>query len=80
MVEVNLKIAGKELILQIRDNGKGFDTSQEYDGNGLLSMKKRAADAGGSLQINSFDGAGTKIVLRVPKKTGAQAARLHPIL
>ncbi|MFN2392863.1 MAG: two-component regulator propeller domain-containing protein [Pyrinomonadaceae bacterium] len=65
-VEVDLKIAGKELILQIRDNGKGFDTSQEYDGNGLLSIKKRAADAGGSLQINSSDGAGTKIVLRAP--------------
>ncbi|MDQ3749341.1 MAG: ATP-binding protein, partial [Acidobacteriota bacterium] len=65
-VEVDLKIAGKELILRIGDNGKGFDTSQEYDGNGLLSIKKRAADAGGSLEINSLDGAGTKIVLRAP--------------
>ena len=55
--------------LRIGDNGDGFEAAREYDGNGLLSIKKRASDCGGQIEINSNEGAGTKIVLRLKLKS-----------
>jgi signal transduction histidine kinase len=39
---------------------------QEYDGNGLLSMKKRAAEVSGLLEVTSTTNEGTLVLLRVP--------------
>ena len=61
-----LKISEAELLLSITDEGAGFDMGLEYDGNGLLSMKKRAADLKARLEINSAVGQGTRTCLRVP--------------
>ncbi|MEP7075104.1 MAG: two-component regulator propeller domain-containing protein [Acidobacteriota bacterium] len=57
-----------DLILRIRDNGLGFDTSSEYDGNGLSSIHKRAKDCGGQLTIASVKGEGTTIALSLKLK------------
>ena len=64
-VEIDFQSKQDALFLQITDNGSGFDTTQDSDGNGLLSMKKRAAVFGGKLQIISARGEGTTIFLRV---------------
>lgn len=64
LVRIDLEIAGSVFTLSIRDNGKGFDTATESDGNGLLSMRKRASDFGGQLDIDSSAGRGTRVVLR----------------
>lgn len=69
-VQIDFEIMNGELFLSINDDGKGFDTAQEYDGNGLLSMKKRAADSRGQLDINSPAGKGTTVVLRFPMTKG----------
>ena len=53
------------LTMLIKDNGKGFDTSQVSEGNGLKNMKKRAGEIGGQLVIESWPGKGTEIQLRV---------------
>ncbi len=68
-VKIDFRLADNELILQISDDGDGFDAAREYDGNGLLSIKKRAEDCGGRLEIDSVEGAGTKIVLRLKLKS-----------
>ena len=70
-VKIDFRLADGELILQIGDDGDGFEAAREYDGNGLLSIKKRASDCGGQLEINSATGAGTKIVLRLKLKAAA---------
>ena len=44
--EVELDRAGDGLILRVSDNGKGFDTSAESDGHGLISIRQRAAGFG----------------------------------
>lgn len=62
-VEIDFRFENGELILNITDNGRGFDAEREFDGNGLLSMKKRAAELKGSLKINSAENEGTTIVL-----------------
>jgi signal transduction histidine kinase/ligand-binding sensor domain-containing protein len=69
-----LSIEKNRLILQISDNGKGFDTKKvlggdfkpEIGGNGLINMKRRAAELGGTCEISSVIGRGTNVKLMVP--------------
>lgn len=51
------------LTMIIKDNGKGFETAKESLGNGLKNMKKRAAEMGAQLLIDSAPGNGTLIKL-----------------
>ena len=53
----------EKLMMLIRDNGKGFDTTKESLGNGLKNMKKRAQEIGAKLLIESEPGNGTTIQL-----------------
>ncbi len=58
-------------VLQVQDNGVGIP-AQVIAGPvsfGLLSMKERALMLGGSVDVTSAPGAGTKIVVRVPTRT-----------
>lgn len=56
------------LKIVIKDNGKGFDPGKETQGNGLNSMKKRAAAMKSKLEINSKINGGTSITLVVKIK------------
>ena len=62
---VELQLTRQELRLAIADNGKGFDTSVGYDGNGIVSMRKRVAQLGGELSISAAPGFGTQVMLTV---------------
>lgn len=57
----------QQLILEVCDNGKGFDPTDPFPGHlGLRSMQERAAKIDGSLTIESTPGQGTCIRARVP--------------
>jgi ligand-binding sensor domain-containing protein/signal transduction histidine kinase len=71
--EFTVHLENENLIIGIKDNGRGFDVAQKsgarqngFGGNGLGNMKKRAKKCGGELQIDSEIGTGTKIVLEIP--------------
>ena len=53
-VEISFMFVDKDLVLQIGDDGDGFDKTTEFEGNGLLSIKRRAEDCGGRLEIDSI--------------------------
>ncbi len=53
--------------LSIRDNGKGFDTNVQSNGNGLNNMKRRASEIGASIIIDSEIGNGTAINLKLKR-------------
>lgn len=58
---------GTVLQVQIRDDGCGFDPSQQSGaGWGLKNMQRRAGQANGALHIHSKPGAGAEIELLVP--------------
>jgi signal transduction histidine kinase/streptogramin lyase len=61
---VELKLVRNELRLTIADNGRGFDPAVRTDGNGILSMRKRAGAFGGAFAIDSAPGRGTRVTLR----------------
>ena len=68
----------ESMVVTIEDNGKGFDsTALSQDGQqhfGLQTMQERAESVGGSLQIQSQPGQGTKVMvtLALDKQGGNQ--------
>ena len=57
---------GDRLRLVIRDDGVGMDVDVAYTGFGLLGMRERVLGLGGSLQITSGRGAGTRVRVLLP--------------
>src|SRR5262249_4337931 len=63
-VWIDLSMNGNHKIIMLtRDDGKGFDTKVESRGNGLESMKKRAAELKGEIVLSSKVGEGTMMRL-----------------
>jgi signal transduction histidine kinase len=67
---------GDWLALEVADDGKGFDCTQDGEagppaasggrgGNGIPSMRRRAGEMGGRFEITSTGGKGTTTRLRV---------------
>ncbi len=68
--EVTVALAGANgwVTGRIADNGRGFRrTSQTPRGLGLLGMEERVRELGGSIQIDSAPGAGTRVEFRLPR-------------
>ena len=65
-ISVTLSRARSRVILEVADDGAGFDTGLASGGLGLASMRDRAAAVGGSLRVTSAPGAGTRVRLAVP--------------
>lgn len=69
-VTVSLDFGAREVRLEIKDDGRGFDAAT-YDGGrgghfGLVGMRERAEQMGGNATVNSTPGAGTEVSVRVP--------------
>jgi signal transduction histidine kinase len=66
-VTVRLVLKDKEILLEIRDDGVGFDPAGDFRGHlGLLTMRERMARLGGTLTVDSAAGKGTCVQARVP--------------
>ncbi|MCZ2110319.1 MAG: GAF domain-containing protein [Dehalococcoidia bacterium] len=70
-VHLSLTVSGQLLVLEVRDNGMGFDPNEEFPGHlGLQSMRERARAVGGKLEISSARGAGTRVRLELQGTPG----------
>jgi signal transduction histidine kinase len=65
-VTVSLSRRQRSAVLEIVDDGIGFDSNAPQAGLGLTSMRERARSVGGKLTVTSAQGAGTKVRLTVP--------------
>ena len=64
---VNVRVEGEHVVLEVQDDGVGFDTAATMRGFGTVhSIEQRMADAGGSAEIVSAVGGGTWVVARWP--------------
>jgi signal transduction histidine kinase len=64
--EIEITVHAHRLVMQIKDNGIGFDVQEADSGNGLTNMRKRAESLRGHLTIDSVPGIGTKVRLEAP--------------
>jgi PAS domain S-box-containing protein len=68
-VEVRVRMAGRALVVGVRDNGGGIDASGRpgaTGGHGILGMYERAELVGGELHVERPLEGGTLVELRVP--------------
>ncbi len=65
-VQIAVSIEEKQLRVRVSDNGCGFDPSEFSDGWGLNSMKERAQELGGEMELKTRRGEGTTVVLKIP--------------
>jgi PAS domain S-box-containing protein len=67
-VEVAISTQGKELVIDVSDDGEGIEPAR-IEGRhslGLLGMRERALQCGGSLQVQRRQPMGTLVSVRVP--------------
>jgi signal transduction histidine kinase len=70
-VAVRLEQGPATVVLEISDDGRGFDPNASFPGHlGLASMRERVAAVGGQLDISSERGQGTRVLARVPCRWG----------
>ena len=62
---------GSLLILRIRDDCRGFDTTDPPPGLGLRYMRRRAREVGAELDVISTPGRGTTVQIRFPLRKNA---------
>ena len=68
-VAVNLAITDTALVLQIRDNGIGLSDEdlRKPTSHGIRGMRERAQQLNGDVSVSGSSGAGTTIVISVPR-------------
>jgi NarL family two-component system sensor histidine kinase YdfH len=67
--------AGRRLLIEVRDDGNGFDpevVATQVGHYGLIGLRERARLTGGKLEIRSKPGMGTTLQLRIPEEHGGK--------
>lgn len=76
-IRLRLTCADGTISLEIRDDGRGFDSAGSFPGHfGLKTMRERVSQLGGTLEMESAAGIGTSIIVRVPV---AEDANVKPV-
>jgi signal transduction histidine kinase len=71
-VEVEISTLDSTVETVIADDGRGFDLARTRPGDdrlphfGLATMRERAESVGGSLEVASAPGTGTRVIVRLP--------------
>lgn len=72
-VQITLEFSAEQIRLTVADDGQGFDLHATPSGDGrhlgMLSMRERTAEIGGSMELRSSLGSGTEVIVRVPRST-----------
>ena len=70
-IQVELRDRREGPWARVRDEGIGFDLGDpdiKKKGFGLVSLSERAKALGGETKVNSAPGAGTEVIIFVPRK------------
>ena len=69
---VRIRPEGSNITVEVEDDGRGFDTSllhdhaRGHDGFGLFHIRERLTSVGGSLNVDSRPGRGTRVLMTIP--------------
>ncbi|WP_138760708.1 GAF domain-containing protein [Modestobacter altitudinis] len=83
VVQLRRRRSGQELLVEVTDDGVGFDASATHPGHlGLQTMAQRMEQLGGSLLVDARPGQGTCVSATIPLSPGgarlAVAAEIRP--
>jgi signal transduction histidine kinase len=70
-VEVVLENNAERILLEVRDDGRGFDVAAAHNQTGhfgLVGMRERAAEIGATVEVASEAGRGTVVQVTMPVK------------
>jgi signal transduction histidine kinase len=70
---VSVSLSGDGVLIEVQDDGVGFDTDEQTTGFGLTGMRERAYLAGGRLEVESGE-LGTSVRVRLPTGRRSQQA------
>lgn len=68
-VRVSVRMTDSDVLLEVQDDGVGFDSGERASGFGLPGMRERVYLAGGRLEVQSGD-AGTTVRASLPRSEG----------
>jgi two-component system, NarL family, sensor histidine kinase UhpB len=66
-VQLSLRREEGDIVLRVRDDGRGLPAGASASSNGIRGMRERAMLIGARLRLAGDDG--TTVVLRVPRST-----------
>ena len=73
-VQITLTYLDDTLLLDVADDGTGFDVGAATGGYGLAGMRQRLGRVGGTLTVESPPGSGTILNASVPLAGSAEGA------
>jgi PAS domain S-box-containing protein len=81
-VEVTLQVEDDVVLLEVSDNGAGFDADHPAAATafGIMGMRERALILGGKAEIRSTIGVGTRVMVWLPFHPAAQTPEKEPLL
>jgi signal transduction histidine kinase len=66
-VVVIIQSENEAVVLEVQDDGSGFDPGRAYTGMGLQTMQDRASALGGRFEVSSWPAGGTQIRVEIPQ-------------
>jgi len=66
---VRLYLHDSRVVLEITDNGVGFDYASTTEGHGLRNMRERAFAVGGQLHVGAAPGGGSRLRFEIPARS-----------
>ncbi len=72
--EVTVEVGPDDVRLRVADDGAGYDPESTPPGLGLLGMRERVTEIGGSWRVVSAPGAGCAVEIEIPFPSAAQEA------
>lgn len=66
--KARLQFSAHQLVLELSDNGHGFDPTFQTDGFGLMGIRERVEQMDGQTSVQSAAGEGTTILITLPLK------------
>ena len=65
-IHIILHYTNSNLLIEIKDNGKGFNLNTQSEGNGLNNIRNRARSLDGLAEFESSKGKGTNLKINIP--------------
>jgi PAS domain S-box-containing protein len=70
--DLTVRSSRNAIEIEVKDNGVGFEPSLVREGFGLVGMRERAALLGGTVEVTSTRGSGTRVLAEIPLTTRAE--------